>query len=184
MQQRPVTGSQGAASPGALPCRQQAPLRLRPLLAARAPQACGARLASTRLRSVAAAAAPSGSYDVDSLDVDSLRIEDPFGLVGDVMTTTNLRAATPTQPLSAAASKLDKVTGLAVVDESNKVVGVISIKVRPAEATPGALHPTSVCWAVACTARPARAAHARTLARGSQGPEPRHPSAPKSTTLK
>ena len=44
------------------------------------------------------------------------------------MTSSNLRCATPDQPLSAAASKLDKVTGLAVVDDDNVVVGVISIK--------------------------------------------------------
>lgn len=44
------------------------------------------------------------------------------------MTTGALRSATPEQPLSSAASKLDKVTGLAVVDESNVVVGVISIR--------------------------------------------------------
>ncbi len=44
------------------------------------------------------------------------------------MTTGALRSATPDQPLSSAASKLDKVTGLAVVDEQNVVVGVISIR--------------------------------------------------------
>lgn len=48
--------------------------------------------------------------------------------VQDLMTTTALRFATPEQPLSSAASKLDKVTGLAVVDEGNVVVGVISIR--------------------------------------------------------
>ena len=44
------------------------------------------------------------------------------------MTTGALRSATPEQPLSSAASKLDKVTGLAVVNEDNVVVGVISIR--------------------------------------------------------
>lgn len=71
---------------------------------------------------------PDGTYDVDKLDVDSLQLDDPFGVVGDVMTSGNLRCAAPDQPLSSAASKLDKVTGLAVVDDTNKVVGVISIK--------------------------------------------------------
>lgn len=69
-----------------------------------------------------------GNYDVDMLDVDSLQIEDPFGAVSEFMTTTALRSASPSQPLSSAASKLDKVTGLAVVDDENVVVGVISIK--------------------------------------------------------
>lgn len=45
-----------------------------------------------------------------------------------MMTTGALRFATPDQPLSSAASKLDKVTGLAVLDDSNAVVGVISIR--------------------------------------------------------
>lgn len=71
---------------------------------------------------------PDGTYDVDDLDVDSLQLDDPFGVVGDFMTVNGLRCATPGQPLSAAASKLDKVSGLAVVDENNVVVGVISIK--------------------------------------------------------
>lgn len=44
------------------------------------------------------------------------------------MTTGALRFATPDQPLSSASSKLDKVTGLAVVDEDNVVLGVISIR--------------------------------------------------------
>ena len=44
------------------------------------------------------------------------------------MTTGALRSATPEQPLSSAASKLDKVTGLAVVNADNVVVGVISIR--------------------------------------------------------
>jgi hypothetical protein len=71
-----------------------------------------------------------GSFDADALDIDNLELaEDPYGTVGDVMTSINLRFATPDQPLSAAASKLDKVTGLAVVDENNVVVGVVSIKV-------------------------------------------------------
>lgn len=48
--------------------------------------------------------------------------------VQDMMTTGALRFATPDQPLSSAASKLDKVTGLAVLDDSNAVVGVISIR--------------------------------------------------------
>lgn len=48
--------------------------------------------------------------------------------VADLMTTGALRSAMPDQPLSSAASKLDKVTGLAVVDEQNVVVGVISIR--------------------------------------------------------
>lgn len=72
---------------------------------------------------------PDGTFDVDGLDVDSLQLDDPFGVVSDFMTVNGLRCATPEQPLSAAASKLDKVSGLAVVDESNVVVGVISIKV-------------------------------------------------------
>lgn len=46
----------------------------------------------------------------------------------DLMTTGALRFATPDQPLSSASSKLDKVTGLAVVDEDNVVLGVISIR--------------------------------------------------------
>lgn len=71
---------------------------------------------------------PDGTFDVDDLDVDSLQLDDPFGVVGDFMTVNGLRCATPGQPLSAAASKLDKVSGLAVVDEKNVVVGVISIK--------------------------------------------------------
>lgn len=73
--------------------------------------------------------ASDGTFDVDKLDVDSLELEDPFGIVEDVMTSTNLRFATPHQPLASAASKLDKVTGLAVTDDDNVVVGVISIKV-------------------------------------------------------
>ena len=73
---------------------------------------------------------PDGTFDVDNLDVDSLQLDDPFGIVGDVMTTGALRCATPDQPLSSAASKLDKVTGLAVVDDNDIVVGVVSIKVR------------------------------------------------------
>jgi CBS domain-containing protein len=77
--------------------------------------------------------APDGTFDVDSLDVDSLELDDPFGIVGDVMTTGALRCATPDQPLSSAASKLDKVTGLAVVDDANVVVGVVSIKVGGAK---------------------------------------------------
>jgi len=72
---------------------------------------------------------PDGMFDVDKLDIDSLQLDDPFGVVGDVMTTGSLRCATPDQPLAAAASKLDKVTGLAVVDDNNVVVGVVSIKV-------------------------------------------------------
>lgn len=71
---------------------------------------------------------PDGSYNVDNLDVDSLQIDDPFGEVADFMTVNGLRSASPGQPLSSAASKLDKVTGLAVVDADNVVVGVISIK--------------------------------------------------------
>jgi len=71
---------------------------------------------------------PDGTFDVDDLDVDSLQLDDPFGVVGDFMTVNGLRCATLGQPLSAAASKLDKVSGLAVVDENNVVVGVISIK--------------------------------------------------------
>lgn len=70
-----------------------------------------------------------GAFDADKLDVDTLQLDDPFGMVRDVMTSTNLRCATPDQPLSSAASKLDKITGLAVVDEENVVVGVVSIKV-------------------------------------------------------
>ena len=73
---------------------------------------------------------PDGSYDVDKLDVDTLQLDDPFGIVGDVMTSSNLRCATPSQTLSAVASKLDKVTGIAIVDENNVVVGVVSIKVH------------------------------------------------------
>lgn len=69
-----------------------------------------------------------GQFDSDAIDIDTLDLEDPFGTVEDVMTTLSLRAATPDQPLSSAASKLDKVTGLAVVNEENVVVGVISIK--------------------------------------------------------
>lgn len=75
------------------------------------------------------AVSPDGAFDVDKLDVDSLQLDDPFGVVEDVMTASSLRCATPDQPLSAAASKLDKVTGLAVVDDNNVVVGVVSIKV-------------------------------------------------------
>ena len=71
---------------------------------------------------------PDGNFDVDKLDVDTLQLDDPFGMVQDVMTSNNLRCATPEQPLSSAASKLDKITGLAVVDEENVVVGVVSIK--------------------------------------------------------
>eukprot|EP00887_Chlorella_sp_A99_P003061 scaffold9.g3061.t1 len=51
-----------------------------------------------------------------------------FGQVGDIMTSTKVVSASPDQPLSAAASKLDKITGLAVVDADNYVVGVVSIK--------------------------------------------------------
>ncbi len=83
---------------------------------------------SRRLVLAQAEITPSGSFDVDALDVDTLQLDDPFGLVQDVMTSGNLRCATPEQPLSSAASKLDKVTGLAVVDEENVVVGVVSIK--------------------------------------------------------
>jgi CBS domain-containing protein len=83
-----------------------------------------------RLSPLRANIASDGTYDVDNLDVDNLELEDPFGIVGDVMTTGALRCATPDQPLTAAASKLDKVTGLAVVDDNNVVVGVVSIKVR------------------------------------------------------
>jgi CBS domain-containing protein/predicted DCC family thiol-disulfide oxidoreductase YuxK len=71
---------------------------------------------------------PDGEFDVDKLDVDTLQLDDPFGMVQDVMTSNNLRCATPDQPLSSAASKLDKITGLAVVDADNVVVGVVSIK--------------------------------------------------------
>ena len=71
---------------------------------------------------------PDGTYDVDNLDVDSLQLDDPFGAVSEFMTVNGLRSASPSQPLSSAASKLDKVTGLAVVDDQNVVVGVISIK--------------------------------------------------------
>ena len=74
-----------------------------------------------------------GQFDSDAIDIDTLDLEDPFGTVEDVMTTLSLRAATPDQPLSSAASKLDKVTGLAVVNEENVVVGVISIKVPTAQ---------------------------------------------------
>lgn len=102
---RPVRVS-APARPGVVPCAR--PPRRAPL--------------------AAAGAGPGGSFDVDKLDVDTLQLEDPFGLVGDVMTSSNLRCATPDQPLSAAASRLDKVTGLAVVDADNVVVGVISIK--------------------------------------------------------
>jgi len=71
---------------------------------------------------------PEGNFDVDKLDVDSLQLDDPFGMVHDVMTSNNLRCATPDQPLSSAASKLDRITGLAVVNAENVVVGVVSIK--------------------------------------------------------
>lgn len=81
-----------------------------------------------RLQPCASMVRSNGSFDADALDVDNLDIDDPFGNVEDHMTTGNLRFATPDQPLAAAASKLDKVTGLAVVDENNVVVGVISIK--------------------------------------------------------
>lgn len=73
---------------------------------------------------------PDGTYDVDQLDVDNLDLSDPFGVVSDVMTTENLRFVTPTDPLTEAAAKLDKITGLAVLDENEVVVGVVSIKVR------------------------------------------------------
>jgi CBS domain-containing protein len=73
---------------------------------------------------------PDGTYDVDKLDVDTLDVSDPYGVVGDVMTTENLRCVGPEDPLTAAAEKLDKITGLAVVDGDNVVVGVVSIKVR------------------------------------------------------
>jgi CBS domain-containing protein/predicted DCC family thiol-disulfide oxidoreductase YuxK len=55
-------------------------------------------------------------------------VVDPFDTVGEHMTSSNVRYAMPEQPLSSAASKLDKVTGLAVVDSTNTVVGVVSIK--------------------------------------------------------
>ena len=75
------------------------------------------------------AVSPDGTYDVDKLDVDNLDLNDPFGVVGDVMTTEKLRCVVPDDPLSAAEAMLDKITGLAVVDEENVVVGVVSIKV-------------------------------------------------------
>ncbi len=65
---------------------------------------------------------------MDSIDLENLELDDPFGVVADLMTSRNLRSVQPEQPLSAAASKLDKVTGLAVTDENNVVVGVVSIK--------------------------------------------------------
>lgn len=81
-----------------------------------------------RRRLRVAAAADSPPVDVSHLDEDIS--ECPFGTVADLMTTGALRFATPDQPLSSAASKLDKVTGLAVVDNEagNHVVGVISIR--------------------------------------------------------
>lgn len=74
------------------------------------------------------AAALSQESQEESVSADDLPIGADFGSVNDLMTQGALRSATPDQPLSSAASKLDKVTGLAVVDDHNVVVGVISIR--------------------------------------------------------
>lgn len=84
------------------------------------------RIAKHRQQLITAASA-EGTYDLD-VDETDLEVQDPFDTVAEHMTSTNLRFALPSQPLSAAASKLDKVTGLAVVDSENTVIGVVSIK--------------------------------------------------------
>ncbi|KAL4447673.1 hypothetical protein ABPG75_004892 [Micractinium tetrahymenae] len=104
----------------AAPSRQPVRSVQRPAVAPRAPLA----LPAVR-RAFRAAALSQESESVSASDVKQ---DLDFGNVADLMTAGALRSATPDQPLSSAASKLDKVTGLAVVDEQNVVVGVISIR--------------------------------------------------------
>jgi CBS domain-containing protein len=130
-----------AAPPAVSGWRAEAPSAPAPRAAprARAPRAppaaahpAAARAARPRGSTLPARAKlqDDGTYDVDALDVDSLALDDPYGVVGDVMTTGELRRATPGQSLATAAALLDKVTGVAVVDslEANLVLGVLSIK--------------------------------------------------------
>lgn len=60
--------------------------------------------------------------------LDACTAVESFLQVAEIMTSTKVLSVQPDQPLTAAASKLDKITGLAVVDASNVVVGVVSIK--------------------------------------------------------
>lgn len=70
------------------------------------------------------------AYEQESVDLEEVEIANPLATVGDIMTSKNLRSAQPDQTLRSADSKLDKVTGLPVVDADEVVVGVISKKVR------------------------------------------------------
>lgn len=73
--------------------------------------------------------ADPSAYEEESVKMEDIELANPFGVIGDIMRTQNLRSAQPDQSLRSADSKLDKVTGLPVVDENNMVIGVISKKV-------------------------------------------------------
>jgi predicted transcriptional regulator len=70
---------------------------------------------------------PSTWRDVP--DSEDMGINEPFNHVADVMTEIGLKATTPEATLESIVPLLDNVTGLPVVDEDNKVVGVITRKV-------------------------------------------------------
>eukprot|EP00884_Botryococcus_braunii_P019413 jgi/Botrbrau1/6155/Bobra.331_2s0045.1 len=64
----------------------------------------------------------------DVPDSEDMGINEPFNHVGDVMTEVGVKATTPDATLESIVPLLDNVTGLPVVDEDNKVVGVITRK--------------------------------------------------------
>jgi CBS domain-containing protein len=78
--------------------------------------------------------ADPSAYESESVALEELEMADPTGVVGDIMAAKNLRSTQPDSTLRSADSKLDKVTGLPVVDENNVVVGVISKKVSTLQA--------------------------------------------------
>jgi CBS domain-containing protein len=66
----------------------------------------------------------------DNPDGEDVGIQEPFNFVSDVMTEVGLKATTAEATLESVVPLLENVSGLPVVDEDNKVVGVITRKVR------------------------------------------------------
>lgn len=62
-------------------------------------------------------------------DEEEVGITEPFNFVSDVMTEVGLKATTADATLESVVPLLDSVSGLPVVDDENKVVGVITRKV-------------------------------------------------------
>lgn len=66
----------------------------------------------------------------DVPDSEDVGVNEPFNYVSDVMTEVGLKATTAEASLDSIVPLLENVTGLPVVDGENKVVGVITRKVR------------------------------------------------------